>query len=254
MSPASTPHSLSPRRGIHREVKQPTVEIPKEFHREVKQPTVEIPKGFLFDMDGTLVDSLSDIGNAMNVVLASYGFPQHAIETYKTLVGEGARSLVEKSLPKDAQHRAGEALTRYKARYATHLVVESKPYEGIVELLTELSARGDKLGVVTNKPHDAAVGVMTKLFPEIHFAIVVGQKDGTPHKPDPSGALLAAQALGTAPSETFFVGDTDTDMKTATNAGMIAVGVLWGFRDEAELKSHGAHHIVLHPRDLLALR
>lgn len=213
-----------------------------------------MPKGFLFDMDGTLVDSLSDIGNAMNVVLASYGFPQHTIEDYKTRVGEGARSLVEKSLPADALHLTTEALTRYKARYATHLVVESKPYEGIVALLTELSARGDKLGVVTNKPHDAAVEVMAKLFPELHFDIVLGQKDGTPHKPDPRGALLAAEALGTKPTDTFFVGDTDTDMKTATNAGMIAVGVLWGFRDEAELKAHGAHHIAAHPRDLLALR
>ena len=224
MSPASTPQSLS------------------------------LSRGFLFDMDGTLVDSLSDIGNAMNVVLASYGFPQHAIETYKTLVGDGARSLVEKSLPGDAKHLTTEALVRYKARYATHLVVESKPYEGIVALLTELSAQGAKLGVVTNKPHDAAVDVMTKLFPEFHFDIVLGQKEGMPHKPDPSGALLAAKALGTQPSETFFVGDTDTDMKTATNAGMIAVGVLWGFRDEAELRAHGAHHIASHPRDLLALR
>ena len=205
-------------------------------------------------MDGTLVDSLSDIGNAMNVVLASYGFPEHAIETYKTLVGEGARSLVEKSLPNDAKHLTSEALTRYKARYATHLVVESKPYEGIVEMLTALRARGDKLGVVTNKPHDAAVLVMKTLFPSFHFEIVLGQKEGMPHKPDPSGALLAAKALGTQPSETFFVGDTDTDMKTANNAGMIAVGVLWGFRDEAELRAHGAHHISRHPLDLLAVR
>ena len=204
-------------------------------------------------MDGTLVDSLSDIGNAMNVVLASYGFPQHAIETYKTLVGDGARSLVEKSLPSDAKHLTAEALARYKARYATHLVVESKPYDGIVDMLAALSARGAKLGVVTNKPHDAAVEVMKKLFPSFHFDIVLGQKDGMPHKPDPSGAWLAAEALGTTPSETFFVGDTDTDMKTANNARMNAVGVRWGFRDEAELRAHGALHICRHPNDLLAL-
>ena len=211
-------------------------------------------RGFLFDMDGTLVDSLSDIGNAMNAVLASYGLPEHAIETYKTLVGDGARSLVEKSLPEDAKHLTSEALVRYKARYATHLVVESRPYEGIAPMLATLSERGVRLGVVTNKPHDAAIEVMNKLFPGLHFDIVLGQKEGMPHKPDPSGALLAAKALGTEPSETFFVGDTDTDMKTANNAGMIAVGVLWGFRDEAELRAHGARLLARHPSDLLAFQ
>ncbi|GAB4205396.1 MAG: HAD family hydrolase [Sandaracinaceae bacterium] len=208
---------------------------------------------FLFDMDGTIVDSLEDIGDSMNVVLAELGYPTHPIETYRTLVGDGARALVERALPADARSRTDDALSRYKARYRTHLVVKSRPYDGVVAMLEALAARGAALGVVTNKPHDAAVEIVERLFPTVRFAAVLGQKDGVPHKPDPTGPLSIARTLGVAPASTFFVGDTDTDMQTANNAGMIAVGVLWGFRGRDELERHGARHLVSAPHEIVAL-
>lgn len=208
---------------------------------------------FLFDMDGTIVDSLEDIGDSMNAVLGELGHPTHAMEAYRTLVGDGARALVERALPPDARAQTDDALRRYKARYRTHLVVKSRPYDGIVPMLEALAARGASLGVVTNKPHDAAVEIVERLFPTVRFAAVLGQKDGVPHKPDPTGPLSIARALGIAPEETFFVGDTDTDMQTARNAGMVAVGVLWGFRGRDELERNGARHVVTTPAEIVAL-
>lgn len=218
-----------------------------------------MPRTFLFDMDGTLVDSLEDIADSMNAVLEALGHPTHTLEAYRTLVGDGARALVERALPpaaETAEARAAqvdEALRRYKARYHTHLVVKSRPYDGVVPMLEALVARGATLAVVTNKPHDAAVEIVARLFPTVRFAEVLGQKDGIPHKPDPAGPLSIVRGLGVDPGDAFFVGDTDTDMKTARNAGMIAVGVLWGFRDRAELERHGARHIVAHPSEIVAL-
>lgn len=210
-------------------------------------------RAFLFDMDGTIVDSLEDIGDSMNAVLLELGHPTHTIAAYRTRVGEGARSLVQRSLPASASDQIDDALRRYKARYATHLVVKSRPYAGVVATLEALAARGAPLAVVTNKPHDAAVEIVRALFPTIRFGAVLGQKDGLPHKPDPAGALSVARELGVAPASTYFVGDTDTDMSTARNAGMIAVGVLWGFRDRDELEAHGAAHVLAEPSELLAL-
>lgn len=210
-------------------------------------------RAFLFDMDGTIVDSLADIGDSMNAVLVELGLPTHKLEAYRTLVGDGARVLVQRALPAHAQARTDEALARYKARYHTHLVVKSRPYDGIVPMLEALAARGAPLAVVTNKPHDAAVEIVRRLFPTVRFTEVLGQTDGLPHKPDPAGPLRVAAALGVEPAEAYFVGDTDTDMKTARNAGMIPVGVLWGFRGREELEAHGARHIVAEPSELVAL-
>jgi phosphoglycolate phosphatase len=214
---------------------------------------------FLFDMDGTLVDSLADIGDSMNAVLEALGHPTHTLEAYRAFVGDGARALVERSLPASAETddvraaRIDDALRRYKARYHTHLVVKSRPYDGVVAMLEALAARGATLAVVTNKPHEAAVEIVAQLLPTVRFAEVCGQKDGIPHKPDPTGPLAIVRALGVAPGDAFFVGDTDTDMLTARNAGMVAVGVLWGFRDRAELERHGAQHIVEHPGEIVTL-
>jgi phosphoglycolate phosphatase len=208
---------------------------------------------FLFDMDGTLVDSLEDIGRSMNAVLEELGHPTHTIEAYRTLVGDGARALVERALPAHARAEIDDALRHYKARYRTHLVVRSRPYDGIVPMLEALASRGAALAVVTNKPHDAALEIVDRLFPTVRFAAVLGQKDGVPHKPDPTGPVSIARTLGVAPSDTFFVGDTDTDMQTANNAGMIAVGVLWGFRGRDELERHGARHIVADPAEIVGL-
>lgn len=205
----------------------------------------------LFDMDGTLVDSLGDIGDSMNAVLAELGHPTHTLDAYRTLVGEGARELVRRALPHHAAHELEDALARYKARYATHLIVTSAPYAGVPAMLTALAARGVPMAVVTNKPHEAAREIVARLFAAGTFAEVLGQREGFAHKPDPSGALGVAAQLGVSPANAWFVGDTDTDMRTARAAGMRALGVTWGFRDRAELEAHGAHRIVDQPDQIL---
>jgi phosphoglycolate phosphatase len=218
-----------------------------------EDPTLAAVRAYLFDMDGTIVDSLGDIGGSMNHVLAELGLPTHAIDDYKEMVGEGARALIERALPPGREDLHDEALRRYKARYATHLVVTSRPYEGIVALLEALAARGHALGVVTNKPHGAAQGVVDALFRRGTFGVVIGEREGLPRKPDPAPALAAAEALGGAAGDCVFVGDTSVDMATARAAGMTSVGVLWGFRGRGELEAAGARHIVSHPAEILAL-
>ena len=210
-------------------------------------------RAFLFDMDGTLVDSLADIGGSMNHVLTSYGLPTHALETYRLMVGEGAASLIERALPADRADLRVEALARYKARYRTQLVLASRPYEGIVELVAALVARGDRLGIVTNKPQAAADEIAAQLFETGTFGVVIGETDTRPRKPHPAPALAAADALGVGAGDCFFVGDTAIDMETSHAAGMKSVGVLWGFRDRAELEGARAHHIVTAPQDILGL-
>jgi phosphoglycolate phosphatase len=210
-------------------------------------------RAFLFDMDGTLVDSLADIGGSMNHVLETLGLPVHPIEAYRLMVGEGARSLIEKALPPGREALRDEALARYRARYATHMIAASRPYDGVVALLEALRARGDALAVVTNKPHAAAVAIADSLFGDRTFAIVVGEREGLAKKPDAAPALLAAREIGVAPGACVFVGDTAIDIHTARAAGMTSVGVLWGFRDRAELEGARADHVVARPAEILGL-
>ena len=218
-------------------------------------------KAVLFDLDGTLVDSLADIGGAMNYVLGEFGRAPLPLEAYRALVGYGAGELVRGALSFHREASAGDdgdgfraqVLERYRARYAAHLVVHSAPYAGIVALLEGLEARGIPKAVVTNKPHALSVMMVDALFGRFTWAAVVGQEAGRPHKPDPAGALEVARALEVPPGACAFVGDSDTDMKTAVRAGMIGVGCAWGFRDRAELEAHGATHVLEHPLDLLRL-
>lgn len=151
------------------------------------------PRAVLFDMDGTLIDSLSDIAASLNHVLTEAGLEPHPLEAYKTLVGEGAAELVRRAVPKELASMHAELLARYKARYRTHLIVESRPYDGIEELLAELEARGVPKAVVTNKPHAAAVEIVERLLGRFAWASVHGQRDGVPHKPHPAMALAAAR-------------------------------------------------------------
>jgi len=210
-------------------------------------------RAFLFDMDGTLVDSLADIGGSMNFVLRTLGHPEHPIAAYRTLVGEGVASLVQKALPRGADAQREDAAARYRARYAENLLASSRPYAGVVELIEALRVRGDRIAVVTNKPQGPATTIAETLFAKGMFDVVVGERTGLARKPDPAMALLAAQALEIAPSACVFVGDTLVDMHTARAAKMRSVGVLWGFRDRAELEEAGADHIVARADEILAL-
>lgn len=203
------------------------------------------PAAVLFDLDGTLVDSLSDIAASMNHVLALLGHPPHDLDAIRSFVGEGARHLVAQSLPAGSSEAAiDHALALYKERYRSHLIVETKPYAGIEALLARLASRGVQLGVVTNKPHAAAGALVSTLFTPQRFSVVIGEEVGKPRKPHPGPALAAATALGVAPSATCFVGDTSVDIETGRAAGMTTIGVTWGFRDRSELLEAGAQHLV----------
>lgn len=208
----------------------------------------------IFDLDGTLIDSLADIAASLNHALAELGQPTRTIDEVRGLVGYGASELVRGALAPERRDALFEdVLARYRARYRTHLVVETRPYEGVEEMLEALEVRGVAKAILTNKPHAASREITEALLGRFRWDAVIGQREGVPHKPDPAGALEIARALGAPPSAFYFVGDGDTDMRTARNAGMEAVGCLWGFRDRAALEGAGAQHLIAHPRELLPI-
>lgn len=207
----------------------------------------------LFDLDGTLADSLGDIGGAMNEALADLALPTHSLEAYKAFVGEGIDALVQRALPAGGEGRAGELLAVYRARYQARLTKDTRLYPGIAELLDQLTARQVKLAVLSNKRDDFTVELVRRLLPRWSFGCVRGERAGVPKKPDPTSALQIAAELGVAPGRCLFVGDTAIDIKTAAAAGMRAAGVTWGFRPVGELILAGAHHVVHAPAGLAAL-
>lgn len=212
-------------------------------------------RAVLFDLDGTLLDTLRDLGEAMNLVLAQRGYPTHPIDAYRYFVGEGAALLVARAFPEahrdEASTQAG--LAEYRAAYERHWNVHTRPYDGIPDLLDALAARGMALGILSNKPHGMTLRCVEGYLARWTFACVLGQRESVARKPDPAGALEAARRMRVAPDAVLYVGDTATDMDTARAAGMFAVGATWGFRPESELRDHGAQAIVHHPRDVLNL-
>ncbi len=208
--------------------------------------------GVIFDLDGTLVDSLDDIAAAMDHVLDGLELPRRSRAEYERFVGDGARMLVRRALGArvDLEDRA---LAAFRVRYFARMTVHTRPYPGIEALLSELSARGVPTAVLSNKPHAATVALVRALVPSHRFVAVLGHRDGHERKPSPSSAFEIARAMGRPPRDVYFVGDTAVDLETARAAGMIAVGVLWGMRPRAELERAGAAHLVTEPQDLLAL-
>lgn len=207
----------------------------------------------VFDLDGTLADTLADIADSTNRVLAARGLPTHERSAYGLFVGEGVTRLVARVLPSDAQHLADEVATAFKEDYAEHLLDETRPYAGIPELVDALVARQLPLAVLSNKPDWATQEVVRTLFPSAPFAAVVGFREEVPRKPDPTAALAIAAQLRVPPQRCALVGDTATDMKTAVAAGMVPIGVLWGFRERPELVSAGARVLIETPSRMLDL-
>lgn len=206
----------------------------------------------IFDLDGTLVDSLADIGGAMNHALGQHGFPTHPLAAYAQFVGEGVVKLVERAAPVEASLPVREALlATYREYYERHSLDTTRPFPGIDEVLSALEAVGTRTAVLSNKSDGYTRDIVAGLFPSGRFARVYGERAGVARKPDPSSALALAGELEVDPARCAFVGDTGVDMGTARRAGMIAVGVTWGFRGEPELREHGAVHIV-HTRPSLA--
>ena len=207
----------------------------------------------LFDLDGTLLNTLQDVADAVNKGLASLGFPQHSIETYKTLIGEGRDVLVRRALPEDQcdDATALKLLNLVNAEYQIHWADNTRPYPGIRELLDALTAQRIKIAVLSNKADDLTNLCVTKLLSRWHFTLVAGAKPSVPNKPDPTAALQIARQLDISPAEFLYLGDSDIDMKTANGAGMYAIGAGWGFRSEQELLGAGAKVVIKHPAELL---
>ena len=211
-------------------------------------------KAVIFDLDGTLVDSLADLSDSVNLMLKSYGFPTHEMEQYRYFVGNGSKKLMERTLPRDKAASAEfveEALVKYKAIYKERLLEKTRPYNGVRELLAELKSRGIPLGVCTNKHNDAALTIVKILFAPGTFEEVLGDRPGFPKKPNPATPLEIASHLGVKPDEVAYLGDTSVDMETAVHAGFLPVGVLWGFRPEEELVKSGAKVLLKAPLELL---
>ena len=207
----------------------------------------------LFDLDGTLADSLADLANATNWALAQLGCPIHPLASYRYFVGDGARELCARALPANKQNLADETLRLMRERYDAHCFDQTKLYPGIPELISTLAERRYHLAVLSNKPDDFTKRMIAHYFNPSPFAVVRGQLPNVPLKPDPTAALQIAQELGVPPAQWLYLGDTNTDMRTALAAGMHPVGVLWGFRDREELATSGAEHIVAKPEEVLAL-
>ncbi|MCT7909280.1 HAD family hydrolase [Arcobacter lacus] len=212
---------------------------------------VDGKKTLIFDLDGTLLDSIEDIAVSMNKVLESLNLPIHKIEDYKYFVGSGIDVLVENALGNHSQEIKDEATKRFKIEYDGKLHLKTLPYNGIYDLLSELKKMSYNISVLSNKPHELTVSYVNHFFKDYGFKEIHGQKTNVPKKPDPIAAINIAKALNIPCEEIYFVGDTKVDMQTAKNAGMKAIGVLWGFRDEKELKEFGADFIVEHPLDIL---
>tara|TARA_B100001063_G_scaffold246174_1_gene284334 strand:- start:4094 stop:4756 length:663 start_codon:yes stop_codon:yes gene_type:complete len=211
-------------------------------------------KVIIFDLDGTLIDSLEDIAVCMNQVLKELNLPYYEIEEYKYFVGGGISILVDNALDKEiSQKIKNEVTLRFKEVYDQKLHKKTLPYKGIYELLDELEKLDFKIGILSNKPHEFTVQYVKNLFSKYNIQEIHGQKEEIPKKPDPLAAINIAKRLETPCEEVYFVGDTMVDMQTAKNANMKAIGVLWGFRDEEELLNNGADFLVKHPLDILKI-
>jgi phosphoglycolate phosphatase len=208
-------------------------------------------RGVIFDLDGTLVDSLGDIAAAMNRALAARGFPTHPVDSYRSFIGEGVQRLAERVLPPGELGAQSDLLADYQDDYAQHLLETSTLYEGIPAVLDAVSARKLPMAVLSNKPDAPTRRIVESLLGPWKFRAVAGERPGVPRKPNPTAALLLARALEVAPADVAFVGDTLVDVSTARAAGMRPLGVLWGFRP-GEVAATGVE-TVRHPEELLPL-
>ena len=212
-------------------------------------------KAVLFDLDGTLLDSIEDMGDSLNRVLVDNGFPTHNRDAYCRFVGDGATNLISRALPEDkrADTIIRSCLDAFLEDYDKNWNVKTKLYDGVPELLDALTSRGLKISVLSNKPHRYTLKCMEGFLSDWNFDVVFGQRDDVPRKPDPAGALEIAEQLDISPSDFLYLGDTETDMKTSIDAGMFPVGVLWGFRSAEKLKESGAKELIKRPLEALDL-
>ena len=209
-------------------------------------------KAVIFDLDGTLVNSLEDLAISTNYALNLFGFPIHETDKYKYFIGDGMQKLIERVLPED--NRDSETKTKvfdaFINYYSKHYLDKTVAYEGIHNVIKTLKQDGIKIAVVSNKADKMAKIVVEKIFGDI-FDFVVGKRDGYPTKPDPKLTLEVIDILGVKPEDCAFVGDSGMDMAASVNAGCIGIGALWGFRTKEELQSNGADYVAQQPLEII---
>lgn len=210
-------------------------------------------KAIIFDLDGTLLNTIEDLTDSMNQVLGRFGFSEHDQEAYKYFVGEGVETLIRRALPADRADEAtvAQCVTAMREEYGRRWDKKTRPYPGIPELLDALCQRRIPMAILSNKVQDFTQICVAKLLPKWSFQIVLGARPLVPKKPDPTAALEIAKAMNLTPAQFLYLGDTSTDMRTAVGAGMFPLGALWGFRTAGELIAHGAKALLEKPLDLL---
>lgn len=215
--------------------------------------TIHSYEAVLFDLDGTLLNTLQDLCNAGNFMATKLGFPSHPLNAYRKMVGNGIPHLIRRILPAGSdEHTVEEGLSIFQEYYGQHMLDCTQPYAGIPELLARVRARGVAMAVLSNKQDEFVVKIVKDYFPET-FRVAMGLREGVPPKPHPASVQMVLSQLGVEAKNSLYVGDSDVDMTTAANAGLEGCGVLWGFRDREELLAHGATHLAASPKDLVHL-
>lgn len=207
----------------------------------------------IFDLDGTLLNTIADLAAATNHALAHFGYPTHETDAYRFFVGNGINKLFERALPANArtQDNVLKIRSEFIPYYNEHNADLSRPYPGITEVLLALQERGIQVAVASNKYQDATRKLILQFFPEIDFVGIYGQREGIPAKPDPHVVFEIMEKAGVGKPDTVYVGDSCVDMETGKNAGVTTVGVSWGFRPRAELEAYAPDFIADHSQDIL---
>ena len=210
-------------------------------------------RAVIFDLDGTLLDTLADLADALNRVLRDKGLPTHSTTAVRYFVGNGAAKLVSRALPPEKRNDAlaADCLEAFRRSYNRSWNIKTRPYDGIPELLHALTVRHIEMAVWTNKPQHFAELCIQEFLPGGKFTTILGQRDGVPLKPDPSGSREIARCLDIPAQACLFLGDSEVDMQTAVNANMFPLGARWGFRSEKELRGSGAAEVISRPTELL---
>jgi phosphoglycolate phosphatase len=209
---------------------------------------------YIFDLDGTLLDTLQDLAAAVNFALRKNGMEEHSIDDIRRFVGNGVRKLIERAVPDGSKNpRIEEVFADFRSYYMQHSLDATKPYDGITEILQELKQRGCKMAVVSNKMMAATQELVAHFFPEIEVAIGENEAEGIRKKPAPDMVFEALHRLGAEAESAVYIGDSDVDIQTAKNAGVPCISVLWGFRNREFLLEHGAQHFIEKPSEIIGV-
>ncbi len=210
-------------------------------------------KAILFDLDGTLLDTIEDLTASTNYALRTFSLPERSIDEVRSFVGNGVRRLMQQAVPANTDEELFEEIfAAFKDYYFKHSYDYTRPYQGIMPLLLKLKENGILMGIVSNKWHTAVQELSHCFFSDL-ISVAIGESETTPRKPNPEGVFAALKALGCKAEETLYVGDSDIDIMTAQNAGVPCISVTWGFRNEAFLKSHNAEILIHSPQELLSI-